>query len=84
MPSANISSIVRTALFLSNNVVKYREIEERSDVSKAQAYKNVSSTWDEAAKSLSESVSIFKNAGVPDGSWIQYRYILLPPGYFRL
>jgi hypothetical protein len=32
--------LVRTALFLSNNVVKYREIEERSDASKAQAYEN--------------------------------------------
>jgi hypothetical protein len=75
--------LVRTALFLSNNVVKYREVEERSDASKAQAYENVKSTWDEAAKSLAESVSIFKNAGVPDGSWIQYRYILLPPAIWQ-
>ena len=72
---------VRTALFLSNNVVKYREVEERSDSGKA--YERISSTWDSASKGLSETVSIFKKAGVPSGSWIQYRYVLLPPAIWH-
>lgn len=72
---------VRTALFLSNNVVKYREVEERADSGKA--YAKISSTWDAASKGLSETVSIFKNAGVPGGSWIQYRYVLLPPAIWH-
>jgi len=71
--------IVRAALFLSNNVVKYREVEERSDVGRSKAYENVKSTWDEAARGVNGAVSIFKAAGIPSGSWIQYRYILLPP-----
>lgn len=68
---------VRTALFLSNNVVKYREVEERTDSGKA--YEKISSTWSDASRGLVDAVSIFKNAGVPSGSWIQYRYVLLPP-----
>ncbi len=72
---------VRTALFLSNNVVKYREVEERSDSSKA--YEKISSTWDAASNGLSEAVSLLRNAGVPGGSWIQYRYVLLPPAIWH-
>jgi len=72
---------VRTALFLSNNVVKYREVEERTDSGKA--YAKISSSWDAASKGLSETVSIFKNAGVPGGSWIQYRYVFLPPAIWH-
>jgi hypothetical protein len=68
---------VRTALFLSNNVVKYREVEERADSGKA--YEKISASWDAASNGLSDAVSVFKNAGVPSGSWIQYRYVLLPP-----
>jgi hypothetical protein len=72
---------VRTALFLSNNVVKYREVEERSDSGKA--YEKISSTWNVASKGLIETVSIFKSAGIPGGSWIQYRYVLLPPAIWH-
>ncbi|MGO9740097.1 MAG: DUF262 domain-containing protein [Roseiarcus sp.] len=72
---------VRTALFLSNNVVKYREVEERADSGKA--YEKISGSWDAASKGLSEAVSIFKNAGIPSGSWIQYRYVLLPPAIWH-
>ena len=71
--------VVRTAMFLSNNVVKYGEIEERSDPSKSKAYDNIKSSWEVASESIKGAVSIFKNAGIPGGSWIQYRYILLPP-----
>ena len=60
---------VRTALFLSNNVVKYREVEERADSGKA--YEKISASWDAASNGLSDAVSVFKNAGVPSGSWIQ-------------
>lgn len=72
---------VRTALFLSNNIVKYREAEERSDSGKA--YEKISSKWDAASRGLIETVSIFKNAGIPAGSWIQYRYVLLPPAIWH-
>jgi hypothetical protein len=72
---------VRTALFLSSNVVKYREVEERSDSGKA--YEKISSTWNVASKGLIETVSIFKSAGIPGGSWIQYRYVLLPPAIWH-
>lgn len=72
---------VRAALFLSNNVVKYREVEERSDSGKA--YEKISSTWDAASVGLIQTVSIFKSAGIPGGSWIQYRYVLLPPAIWH-
>lgn len=72
---------VRTALFLSNNVVKYREVEERSDSGKA--YEKISSSWDKASTGLNAAVALLRNAGVPGGSWIQYRYVLLPPAIWH-
>jgi len=72
---------VRVALFLSNNIVKYREVEERSDT--GAAYEKISGQWEAASNGLRETVRIFKNAGIPSGSWIQYRYVLLPPAIWH-
>ncbi len=72
--------LVRTALFLSNNVLRYKDIEERKvSTTGTDAYSKVGGQWDAAFTALKSVVSLLKSHGVYSGSWIPYRYVLLPP-----
>src|SRR5579884_105133 len=72
--------LVRTALFLGNNVLRYKDIEERKvNPAGADAYSKVGGQWDAAVGALKRVVAVLKSHGVCNGTWIPYRYVLLPP-----
>lgn len=76
---ADTDLLIRTALFLSTGVVRYSDIEKRKRGAGEDAYNQVEAVWDEACAGLKAAVKIFQNASIPDGSWLPYRYLLLPP-----
>ncbi len=68
--------LIRGALFLGGGGVRYREAEK----SKLQAhYQNIEASWDSAVKGFISAVALFRNAGLPSGDWLPYRYLLFPP-----
>ncbi|MGD0227685.1 MAG: DUF262 domain-containing protein [Terriglobia bacterium] len=72
--------LVRTALYLGTGLLRYRDIEKRKKGSaEDDSYTKVDAVWDATCAGLKASVDIFRNAGVPDGAWLPYRYLLLPP-----
>jgi hypothetical protein len=66
--------IIRAALFLSGGGVRYREAEKL-----ASSYDGIEASWDRAVAGFKSAVALFKNAGVPDGDWLPYRYLLFAP-----
>ncbi|MBI3180638.1 MAG: DUF262 domain-containing protein [Myxococcales bacterium] len=69
--------LVRTALFLSTGVVRYRDVERRQNAE--EAYARIERSWEPAVEGLSRAVAMYRKAGIPDGSWLPYRYLLLVP-----
>src|SRR3954471_4296868 len=68
--------LIRAALFLGGGGVRYRDAEKR----KIQAhYQNIEASWDAAVAGFKSAVALFRNAGVPSGDWLPYRYLLFPP-----
>ena len=68
--------LIRGALFLGGGGVRYREAEK----SKLQShYQNIEASWDSAVKGFVSAVALFRNAGVPGGDWLPYRYLLFAP-----
>jgi len=68
--------LIRAALFLSGGGVRYRDAEKR----KVQThYQNIEANWDAAVAGFKSSVALFRNAGLPSGDWLPYRYLLFPP-----
>lgn len=64
--------IVRTALFLQRGVLRYGEAERRD-------WQGIEQHWPRAVEALTKTVAMYKKAGIPDGSWLPYRYLLLVP-----
>lgn len=72
--------VVRTALYLGTGLVRYRDIEKRKKgAASDDSYDKVEAVWDAACAGLQDAVGMFRTAGVPDGTWLPYRYLLLPP-----
>jgi hypothetical protein len=69
--------IVRTAMCLATGIVKYRDAEKKGD--KSSLYAKIEPSWQGAVNGLQKVVTIFRKGGVPDGSWLPYRYMLLTP-----
>ncbi|MES1208846.1 MAG: DUF262 domain-containing protein [Pseudomonadota bacterium] len=68
--------LIRAALFLGGGGVRYRDAEKK----KLQAhYQNIEASWDAAVGGFKSAIALFKNAGVPTGEWLPYRYLLFPP-----
>ena len=68
--------LIRGALFLGGGGVRYREAEK----TKLQAhYQSIDASWDSAVKGFVSAVALFRNAGVPTGDWLPYRYLLFAP-----
>jgi hypothetical protein len=68
--------LIRAALFLGGGGVRYRDAEKR----KVQShYQNIEANWDAAIAGFKSAVALFRNAGLPDGDWLPYRYLLFPP-----
>jgi hypothetical protein len=68
--------LIRGALFLSGGGVRYREAEKRK---LEVPYHNIEAQWDAAVAGFKSAVALFRNAGVPTGDWLPYRYLLFPP-----
>jgi hypothetical protein len=68
--------LIRAALFLSGGGVRYRQAEK---IGAASRYKDIEASWDGAVAAFRSAVALFKNAGVPSGDWLPYRYLLFPP-----
>jgi hypothetical protein len=66
--------IIRAALCLGGGGVRYRQAEKA-----ASRYKDIEANWDKAVAGFRSAVALFKNAGVPNGDWLPYRYLLFPP-----
>lgn len=64
--------IVRTALFLERGALRYGDVGR-------DAYQGLERSWAAAVDGLSQTVAMYKKAGLPDGSWLPYRYLLLVP-----
>jgi hypothetical protein len=68
--------LIRAALFLGGGGVRYRDAEKR----KVQnPYQNIDDSWDAAVAGFKSAVALFRNAGLPSGDWLPYRYLLFPP-----
>jgi hypothetical protein len=66
--------IIRAALCLGGGGVRYRQAEKG-----ATRYQDIEAHWDQAVAGFKSAVALFKNAGVPSGEWLPYRYLLFPP-----
>jgi hypothetical protein len=66
--------IIRAALCLAGGGVRYRQAEQAGS-----RYKDIEAHWDKAVAGFKSAVALFKNAGVPSGDWLPYRYLLFPP-----
>jgi hypothetical protein len=56
--------------------VRYRDAEKR----KLQShYQDVEAQWDATVAGFKSAVALFRNAGLPSGDWLPYRYLLFPP-----
>ena len=68
--------LIRAAQFLGGGGVRYRDAEKR----KTQThYENIEASWDAAVAGFKSAVALFRNAGLPSGDWLPYRYLLFPP-----
>ena len=68
--------LIRAALFLGGGGVRYRDAEKR----KLQShYQNIGANWDAAVAGFKSAVALYRNAGLPSGDWLPYRYLLFPP-----
>lgn len=70
--------LVRTAMFLGTEKLRYREIEKMKN-SGASAYGTIKDKWESAVSGLEHSVHLLATWNVPDASWVPYRYLLVPP-----
>jgi hypothetical protein len=68
--------LIRAALFLGGGGVRYRDAEKRKMQSH---YQNIEASWDNAVAGFKSAVALFRNAGLPSGEWLPYRYLLFPP-----
>lgn len=68
--------LMRASLFLGTGMIRYRDVEKRGADS---AYEKFEKNWDSAVRGFCAAVALFRNAGVPSGSWLPYRHLLLPP-----
>jgi hypothetical protein len=71
--------LIRAALFLAHGNIRYRELENKKGDAKQAGFAQVTQVWDQACAAMRESVKMFRNAGIPEGGWIPYRYLLLGP-----
>lgn len=70
--------IVRTAMCAATGgIVKYRDAEKKND--KNALYSEIEPCWQDAVDGLKSTVAMFRSAGISEGSWLPYRYILLTP-----
>src|SRR3954469_21294601 len=68
--------LIRAALFLGGGGVRYRDAEKR----KLQTnYQNIEKSWDATVNGFKAAVNLFRNAGLPSGDWLPYRYLLFAP-----
>lgn len=68
--------LIRCALFLGGGGVRYRQAEKK----KTQThYQNIADSWERAVAGFKSAIALFKNAGIPSGDWLPYRYLLFPP-----
>jgi hypothetical protein len=68
--------LIRAALFLSGGGVRYRDAEKRKVETH---YQHIEASWDAAVGGFKSAVALFRNAGLPSGDWLPYRYLLFPP-----
>jgi hypothetical protein len=68
--------LIRAALFLGGGGVRYREAEKRK---LQDHYQNIGANWDAAVAGFKSAVALYRNAGLPSGDWLPYRYLLFPP-----
>ena len=68
--------LIRAALFLGGGGVRYRDAEKRKV---STHYQNIEANWGAAVAGFKSAVALFRNAGLPSGDWLPYRYLLFPP-----
>ena len=42
-------------------------------------YQSIEASWGAAVAGFKSAVALFRNAGLPSGDWLPYRYLLFPP-----
>jgi hypothetical protein len=67
--------LIRAALFLGGGGVRYRDAEKRK---REAHYESIDRSWDAAVAGFKQAVALYRNAGVPSGDWLPYRYLLFP------
>jgi hypothetical protein len=73
--------LIRTALFLGTGFIKYSEAEKKKPKkteAEFEVYDKVEPGWPLAQSGLVQAVTTLRNMGVPDGSWLSSRFLLLP------
>jgi len=69
--------LIRAAVFLGSGLVRYRDVEKRE--ARGGTYGKVEAHWDVGAQGFKAAVTLFRQEGIPQGTWLPYRYLLLPP-----
>ncbi len=70
--------LIRAAMFVATNSIRYRDLQKRK-VGGREGFAEVANKWDEGCAAMRASVGMFRAAGINDGGWIPYRYLLLAP-----
>jgi hypothetical protein len=70
--------LIRTSLYLSTGNLRYSNLDKKK-TGIAQTFGDVARVWDKACNSMRLSTNMFRTAGVPEGRWLPYRYLLMIP-----
>ena len=69
--------LIRGALFLGGGGVRYREAEKTQGCRRTTRTSRPAGT--RRSPGFKSAVALFRNAGVPGGDWLPYRYLLFAP-----
>jgi hypothetical protein len=68
--------LIRAAMFKGSGGVRYRDSEQATTPAH---YQKVEESWDAIVDGFKKAVQMYRDAGIPSGDWLPYRYLLLPP-----
>jgi hypothetical protein len=70
--------LIRSAMFEATGSIRYRDLQKRKGEGK-KGFQDVANSWDKGCAALRAAVAMFRAAGIIEGGWLPYRYLLLSP-----
>lgn len=75
---ADTDLLVRVALCLATGHIKYRDA-EKAKGGVTELYSRIEPHWEPAVQAVDAVTRMYQSAGIPNGDWLPYRFLLLVP-----